>query len=379
MNFEKLDKYIDSLPEQTAIPGCDIIVYQDHKQIYRRQAGFRDVENRIKINGKELYWIFSATKVFTCTAALMLLEKGKLSLSDPVSKYLPTYGILSVIEKGRVHAGYNPMTIEHLFTMCGGLNYDLNSPSIMKAKLYSGGKADTLTIVNAIAEEPLIFCPGEHFTYSLCHDVLAAVVETVSGMRFSEFLKLNIFDKLGIKEATFAPTQQQMDRMASEYVYDAQTNRARPYPGGKVNEYRITENYESGGAGLCIGAEDYIRLPDALACGGIGAAGERLLKPETVELMHSDFLKDHRRKEIFERLWKNGYSYGLGVRTLVDEGFSKSPIGEFGWDGAACAYTLMDTKNKLSIYFATHIRSYGYGYEVIHPRLRDLVYEGLEN
>jgi len=376
MNFEKLTAYIDSLKNE-GIPGSDLIVFKDHECIYRHFTGLRDREKNIPMDGNELYWIYSATKVHTCTAAMQLVEQGLIGLDDPVGKYLPAYNTLSVIENGRVRANWKTMTVRHLFAMQGGLNYDIESPSIMKAKLYSGNKADTLTLVNAMAEEPLSFDPGTNYQYSLCHDVLAAIVEAVSGMKFSEYLKKNLWDKLDMTDIGFTLTEDKKARFATQYQYDEATHTSSLFALGDKNRYQLTPNYESGGAGLLTSVETYILLSDALACGGVGRTGERILKEETIDLMRTNQQTDNAYKtwQTFNRI---GYGYGLGVRTLIDDTHSKSPIGEFGWDGAACAYTMIDPKNHVSCYYAQQVMGCGYGYYTIHPTIRDLIYEGLE-
>lgn len=376
MNFEKLTAYIDSLKNE-GIPGSDLIVFKDHECIYRHFTGLRDREKSIPMDGNELYWIYSATKVHTCTAALQLVEQGLIGLDDPVGKYLPAYNTLSVIENGRVRANWKTMTVRHLFAMQGGLNYDIESPSIMKAKFYSGNKADTQTLVNAMAEEPLSFDPGTNYQYSLCHDVLAAIIEVVSGMKFSEYLKKNLWSKLGMTDIGFTLTEDKKARFATQYQFDEATHTSSLFALGDKNRYQLTPNYESGGAGLLTSVETYILLSDALACGGVGKTGERILKEETIDLMRTNQQTDDAYKTwlTFNRI---GYGYGLGVRTLIDDTHSKSPVGEFGWDGAACAYTMIDPKNHVSCYYAQQVMGCGYGYYTIHPTIRDLIYEGLE-
>ena len=161
MNLTKLTDYLDSLPQEL-VPGIDVEIRQDHETVFRHWTGWRDRENRVPMNGRELYWIFSATKVFTVTAGMQLIERGIIRPEDPVGMYLPAFSTLSVNESGHIRACTVPLTVRHLFTMTGGFNYDLECPSLKKAALYSGGKADTLTMINALAEEPLDFEPGAH-------------------------------------------------------------------------------------------------------------------------------------------------------------------------------------------------------------------------
>ena len=374
MNFDKLTEFLMS-HDTDFVPGLDITVWQYHNEIYRHRQGFRNREKGIPMDGTEQYWIYSATKVFTATAGMQLIEKGVMGPDDPVSKYLPAFGTLSWDDHGHIRAVTEPLTIRHLFTMTGGFSYDLNSPSLEKAKFYSRNQADTLTMVNALAEEPLLFEPGKHYKYSLCHDVLAAVIEVASGMKFSEYLRKNIWEPLGITRTGF--TGEDTGNFSVQYVADEKNHRAVLSERGMGCNYRLTDNYESGGAGLYSTVDDYIRLSDALACGGIGKTGARILKPETIDLMRTDQLTPELRKEFLNHTGPH-YSYGFGVRTNIDPANFASPKGEFGWDGAANAYTLIDPENKLSIYLGMSIFGFGYGYTVIHHKVRDLVYEGLK-
>ncbi len=372
MDFARLTEYMDGL-DTGLVPGMDLCVWREHEAIYRHFCGYKDRENGVKLDGTEQYWIFSATKVFTVTAAMQCVERGLFGLDDAVGRFLPAFKLMSVNDGGHIRALTEPMTIRHLFTMTAGFNYDINSPSIKKAYLYSRGKADTLTMINALAEEPLEFYPGTRYQYSFCHDVLAAVVEAASGLKFSEYLKRNIFEPLGIKHTGFSG--EDLSRFAMQYTYDDRLKKSVPRPEGNDNWYRLSENYESGGAGLYSTVDDYILLADALACGGVGKSGARILKADTIKLMTTPQLSPEIRKRDFVNHFGPTYTYALGVRVNCEEG-SSSPIGEFGWDGAACAYTLMDPVNRLSLYLGMHVRGFGYGYDVIHHRIKDLVYAG---
>ena len=372
MNFDKLTAFLD---EQNIdmVPGMDCIVYRDHQQVYRHLTGFRDRENGIAMNGDEQYWLFSATKVFTATAGMQLIEKGIIRPEDPVSMYLPAFATMSVNDEGHIRAPRTEMTIRHLFTMTGGFDYDIERPSIKKCALYTGGKADTLTMINALAEEPLCFDPGTHFRYSLCLDVLGAVIEVASGMKLGEYMKKNIFEPLGITHTGFSG--EDLSKFAVQYIYDDAKKKSVPMENTCC--YRLSDNFESGGAGLYSTVEDYILLADALACGGVAKNGNRILKSETVDEMRRDQLTPELRSEFMNHTGPS-YSYAMGVRTCVEPEKGTSPKGEFGWDGAACAYTLMDPSNKLSLYLGMHVRSFGYGYFTIHHGVKDRLYEALK-
>lgn len=376
MNFEKLNALMESQPDR-GIPFSQIIVTKDGKTVFEKSVGFADAEGKLPYTGDRLCWIFSCTKVITCVAAMRLVEEGRLRLSDPVSKYLPAFGELTVMQKDRsVVPAQNVMTVEHLFTMTGGLDYDLRAPAILEA--VSNPNNGTVEIVSAMAKKPLQFEPGTHYAYSLCHDVLAAVVEVVSGMRFSDYLKTYLLDPLGMTNTGFRPTPEQEARICSSFDFDIARGEATPRV--PDNAYALSHNYDSGGAGLFSCPADYIQLLTALACNGVAANGYQVLKPETIAMMEENRLCDTAWKDFINRNGRHyGYGWGLCGRVHVNPVYSHAAtsVGEFGWDGAAGAYALVDRKNGVAIYYAQQVRGCGYVYNAIHPRLRDLAMEGI--
>lgn len=375
MNFSKLEKLIDTMP-QRAIPFCDLAVSKDGETVFRRSSGYSDAAQTKPVSPDDLYWIFSCSKVITCAAAMRLVEEGKLEIEDPVSKYLPSFASLTVKQKdGSIIPAQNVMTVEHLFTMTGGMTYDMFTDSIREA--IETTDATTVSIVSAMAKDPLQFEPGTHYRYSLCHDVLAAVVEVISGMRFSEYVQAYILDPLGMKDTGFRPTPEQEARLVVTYRYNGVNQAPKLIPSD--NQFTLIPSYDSGGAGLFSSVDDYMRFATTLACGGTSPDGYRLLRPETIALMEENRLCPAALKDLnANRLF--GYGWGLGCRVHMNPAvsFSRSAIGEFGWDGAAGAFSMIDRKNRVALYFAMQVRGNTYVYNDLHPYLRNLVYEGLE-
>ena len=375
--FEALTAFLDSVSDKFGVPACDLLVYKDGKEVYRHLAGFSDAAGTVPASENDLYWIFSSTKVATCTAAMQLIERGVISLDDPVSKYLPKYAHLTVKqEDGSVVPAKNVMTIRHLMTMSSGLDYDSRRGSAGALADEKGDAAGTVEICDAYAEGPLLFEPGTHFHYSLSHDVLAAVIEVASGLRFSEYMEKNIFGPLGMRDTTFHPTEEQIARVSELVRSDDVT--WRPQPIGKIAPMRVSPNYESGGGGLVSSTNDYILLGAALANKGTALNGYQLLNPETVELFRTAQLDPVRKKDMMVSFpYMPGYSYALGVRTLVDDRGTPSAIGHFGWHGAAGQYILVDPDNNLTyIYSQDVMNSFATGH-YLHNQLRDLVYLAL--
>ena len=337
-------------------------------------AGTSDADRTVPIKADQKYLMFSMTKVMTMTAVMQLVEQGKISLEDEVSKFLPAYKNLKVETESGVKDATNVLKIKHLVSMQSGLDYDLERPGIKRVLAEKGMKATTREIVDSFAESPLKFEPGTRFLYSLSHDVAAAIVEVASGLKFSEYMTKNVWEPLGIKNTFFArPMNDGVDGLAQQNMfYDIKDIRVME----QSCCYQISEAYESGGAGLISCTEDYARLADALACGGVGANGNRILKPETVEIIKQNLLGEASLKDIRESMGRVGYGYGVGMQIFMDPTAvgSKAPAGIFGWDGAAGSAVQMDTASATSFVFIMHVRNMGLVYSDVHPKLRDIIF-----
>lgn len=373
MNLTKLTEYLETLPGR-GIPSVDCMIYKEHELVYRHMCGTTDAEYTKAVQGDELYLMFSMTKVQTMTAVLQLVEQGKLSLEDEVSAYLPAYKNLTVKVDDKVEEVKTPMLIKHLLSMQSGLDYDLERPGIKRVLQEKGQQATTREIVEALVESPLIFVPGEHFQYSLSHDVAAAIVEVVSGMSFGEYLKKNIWEPLKMERTFFAKPVNHLDKLVTQFEMNME---GKTIPMAPTCNYQFSECYESGGAGLVSCTEDYAVFADTLACGGISKDGVRIIKPETIELMKQNQLCEASQQEIIQNMGRLGYGYGCGVQVLLQPELlgSPAPAGVFGWDGAAGSCIIMDTASKISLVYTQHVRSCGLAYGEVHPKLRDLLFE----
>ena len=388
MNFRLLEQYLDSLGEEYGVPGLDIVVTKDHETVYRHMAGCADTKKTRPVSERDCYYFYSCSKVITMTAMLQLIEQGKASLYDPVCRYLPEWEYMTVINddwKTRglffspglaepAHFAKQQVRIIDLMSMSAGLTYDLESEAIRNLKARKPD-ATTREVIAALAELPLLFEPGTHYQYSLAHDVIAAVIEVISGESFEGYLRNHLFRPLGITELTCHPTGDQLDRLSAMYDCLPDTKKIVPRE-NPVNIYALTPKYESGGAGLAGTVNGYFPVLEALANGGVGRTGARILEEKTVKLFTRSVITGEALQEF--RVWRFlEYSYGLGVRVKTDPALGLSPVGEFGWDGAAGAYALVDPVNHISIFLALHVHNFMDGYTIIHPRVRDLVYKGL--
>jgi len=375
MNLEKLIRFLDRLTEMK-IPGMDMVIYKDHQEIFRHWAGYADIANKKPMCGDELYFLYSATKVMTCAAGMKLIEDGKILVTDPLYEYMPEFRDMMVKTiDGNIDNAKNNITVRDLFTMSAGFDYDLGTDVIQSYKRETNGKCPTVETMKQLAKKPLSFEPNTHWQYSLCHDVLGALIEVVSGKRFGEYLKENFWQPLGMNRTSTVYDDNTKSKMSKQYIFcdETQTVEEIELSNGYMD---IGTEYESGGAGLISCVDDYIKFADAMANGGIAKNGERILNAKTIDLMRTNCLDETALKDFkMERV--RGYGYGYGVRTLIDraKAGALSPFGEFGWSGAAGAYVLIDPQNHIAVYYAQHMLN---NYEhYVHPRLRNLVYSSL--
>ena len=395
MDFTRLKDFMDRLTAWK-IPGNDIVVTLGNREVFRYQSGWADTEKRIPMDGTQLFHIYSCSKVAAVTAAMQLYEEGRFLLTDPLADYFPEYRVMSVrMPDGSLAQAKNLITIRNLFTMTAGLNYDLKSPSAQKAVSLTGGKADTLTVARCLAAEPLSFEPGEHWQYSLCHDVLAALVELISGMKFRDYVRSRIFGPLGMEESFYHASPETDRRLAKQYRFAEEGGgsgataveqqscayalpEGHAVPAGNENGFLFGPEYDSGGAGVITSVSDYGKLVSALANRGTGPNGARILSARSIDLMRTNQLGPQQLRDF---CWKQlaGYGYGLGVRTMIDRaaGGSPGPLGEFGWGGAAGATVLADPENRLAVFYAHHMLNPMEAY--YQPRLRNVIYACLED
>ena len=322
------------------IPCFDLVVYKDGQCVLRHMGGYADPDKKIPMTGKEKYHIYSCSKLFTCVAAMQLWEKGMFSLEDDLADYLPAFREMTVKTETGIEKAKNPIKIHHLFEMTAGLNYDLQTPALQAYYEACDRRCPTVELVNEIAKTPLEFEPGTGWRYSLCHDVLAALVEVLSGQKFEIYVKEHIFDPLGMENSDFLHPIEDWNGFARKYRYDENTGAYVPW---WKNTYRPGREYASGGAGCVSTVDDYIKFLEALRIGDV------ILKKETIAMMAIDRLTEEQRK--MYTYGTDSIGYGMGMRAPRQN----PKRTEFGWGGAAGAFASVDPVNQITIYYAQHV------------------------
>ncbi len=363
--FQNAKDYINKIVKEKNIPYIDVAVVKDGFPIFRYLAG----DGREELNGKEKLLIYSATKPLTVVSAIRLIEEGKLSLSDKVSKYLPEFREAYIIENGKKVKPKTDMTILHLLTMTAGFTYDCESYPIRETVSNGGGDATTRAIVSCLVKTPLAFSPGEDRRYSLCHDVLGAVIEVVSGKKLSQYMEEIIFTPLGMKNTSFIVTSD----IAPQYECDEEGKISKRVPDLWM---KFSTSYESGGAGLISTVDDYINFASYLSEGGT-LNGYRLLKRETIEEIKKERLKGFSLESKFTCVQGSDYGYGLGVRVRSKKTEWGLPDGEFGWDGAGGVYLLVDLENRISVVMGMHLINWPTVFKGEHLKIVEKIYKDI--
>lgn len=362
-----INNFIEQLRKSIGIPYLDVVCYQSHKQIYRYVSGKN-------ATGKELLYMYSCGKPVTVVSALRLVEEGKLSLDDPVCKYLPEIEKAFILnDQGKKVVVGNTMTIRHLFTMSAGFTYNLATQPIQNLVASNKEQAVLRDFIAKFVETPLAFAPGQQFEYSLCHDVLAAVTEVVTGQTFSQYVNESLFQPLQMSHSRFDNQEQGVID-----VYLA-TNDKQVV---KIDEGKIlipAPKYESGGAGLVSTVEDYIRFADALACGGVAANGYSVLSKTGVQALATEQVKKVSVNNTFTCVQGEDYGYGLGVRVRQAPTAWGLPIGEFGWDGAAGSYVMIDPQREVSVFIGMHLRNWPQVFTGKHLQIVEAIYQEFFN
>ena len=294
-----LDQFLSDAIADQKIVGASTLIIQDGKEVFFDSWGDQDREQRIPISRSTIFRIYSMTKPVTSVAAMQLVEQGKMSLDDPVENYLPSFKDLKIFgsRKPRKEKEAKPrkMTIRDLLRHTSGLTYgffDMTHPvdQLYLQKEVPGTSKTLEELVENLSELPLKHTPGTHFEYSLSTDVLARLIEVVSGERFDLYLRKNIFDPLGMNDTSFVVPANERDRLAAMYSDDGT---GKLIPSDPENSANFTDDsllFFSGGGGLCSTVDDYAKFAKMLMARGRTPEGVSIIGADTLQEMYTDQL-----------------------------------------------------------------------------------------
>lgn len=386
MDGERL-KNLDSLFEQEILKerlgGCSILVMHRGETVFTGCYGSDKKES--------VYRIFSMTKPITAVAVLMLTERGILDQNEPVSKYIPEFAKMKIATPEGDVPAKNEITIAHCLNMTSGMVYP-GPDSVAAIRLGKeaeriavrqefGETIDALSVAKAIANAPLLFEPGSTWNYGVSADVLSAIVELVTGIRYSEFLKKAILEPLGMRDTGYVSELGEREARLCTIYARMPDGRVQPASRQQIDiatsgftSVKAT-SFDGGGSGLCSTLSDYARFASMLLNEG-ELDGVRILGRKTAALLHTDCLSEEVRRTInFHNI--RGYSYSHLVRIMKDTGaaISNGSVGEYGWDGMLGTYFLVDPKEELIMVYGQQILE-GLD-EILMRKIRSIIYSAL--
>ncbi|MDR3487337.1 MAG: serine hydrolase [Bradyrhizobium sp.] len=382
--LERVGDYIRNEIAAGRIPGAILLIQQHGHPVYFESFGVRDIESKRPMTDDTIFRLFSMSKPITSVAAMMLVEDGKLSLDDPVSKYIPDFADVKVgVEKRDddrkptlvLEPLNRPITIEYLLRHTSGLTYGFYGDSMVR-KLYASsnlfeGDFDNASFAARIAKLPLAEQPGTLWDYGHSTDVLGRVIEVASGQSLYGFERQRLLDPLGMTETAFYVANAAKRPRIAEPMPDERFARA---PAG-IRDPMLPTRWESGGAGMVGTIGDYARFAQMLLNGGT-LDGRRYLKPETIVLMTSDHIGPETgiaRDYFYFPGADSGFGLGFAVRTAQPANTSW-PSGEYRWDGFGGTFFFVDPKDDM---FAVCMIQTPSQRGRIQAELKALIYEAL--
>ena len=392
--LKNIDKHFNRYVDEGRLSGYAVAVARHGKVAHFGMYGHKDSETSAPITDDTMYRIYSMTKPITSIALMMLVERGLLQLTDPVSKFIPPFGETRVWNTGTVlkpltNALTEPIRIWHLLTHTAGMTYgwmysDLVDDMYRRAGFEAGvAYKDSLEVVcDKYAALPLLFQPGSSWNYSVATDIVGRVIEVVGKMPLDEFFDKNIFQPLEMHDTGFWVPEEKYERVASLYRYD-ETNHKKAKISGFANSSLEKPAFLSGGGGLISTVGDYFKFIRMLE--GRGKSGNvQLLSPSTFEMMVMNHLPNNADISTFgrplgEEIFYDGLGFGLGFGVVVDQAKTRvaCPNGTFSWGGMASTAFWVDPVNEISAMFFTQlIPSSTYP---IRQYLRSLVYAAVTN
>jgi len=350
---ERIDRALQRYVDENRIGGAVALVLRDGQPVYERAVGWSDKEAGRRMTTDTIFRIASQTKAITSTAILSLVEEGKLTLTDPVSRVLPQFAKTTVASGGSIVPAKRAITIRDLLTHTAGISYGTEPAIASQYEAKGLGPAAGLGWYTADKDEPVcatmerlatlpfIAQPGEQWVYGYNTDILGCVVERASGMSLDAFVKTRITDPLRMTDTQFFLPAAQRNRLAAVYASgdDALIRRAPDGPRGQGNYVDGPRRSFSGGAGLLSTARDYGRFLEMIRRGG-ELDGVRILAPRTVRLMTTN--------QVGTLHSATGLGFGLGFETTDRYGANgMDSEGAFGWGGAYGSVYRVDPEAKL--------------------------------
>lgn len=380
--IQDIDRLLESFVER-GLPGCSLKIIQRGKTLYEGYFGYADLTDGTPVTKDSLFRQASMSKIPLYTAMMMLYERGKFLLTDPVGDYLPQWktsrkylrhpnGYVDIVPTDA------PITIRDTLSMKCGLPYcnsdapteDLTLRGMQECMkpLWEKGYYTLQEQLAAVSAAPLACEPGSHWIYGFSSELAAGIIEKICDKPVNDALKELLFDPLEMENTAAIFFEGAKERMVALYALD-EKGKYVPGPTFFDKKHMSGPENEAGWARLFSNVEDYSHLMQMLACGGVWN-GRRVMSAGTIDLMRSNGLSETQRRDFPDK----GYGYGYGFRTLLDgaQGDLNGSPGAFGWTGGFGTWCEADPRERLSIVYMHNMIPNGEEY--YHPRVRTISY-----
>jgi len=351
----KLDDRIEQFVTDGHVAGIATLLVKDGQVIQYNDYGVINPDSMKPVGPDTIYRIYSMTKPITGVAMMMLYEEGRFSLEDPVTKFIPEFSDLKVLNRdGGLANMQRPPTMREVMSHTAGFAYGLggNDPAntaFREQQILNS--PDLGEFVDRTSNVPLLFQPGQYWSYSAAVDIQGAIIERISGQSLGEFFKTRIFEPLNMDDTGFYVPEAEYERFSDVFGYHPETGEFGPYRVPQMAFKKETIAMESGGGGLVSTMDDYARFCQMLANGG-SLSGVTLLKPETVKLMRTNVLPEDMSVNLTGTLRPEdlaGIGFGLNFGVIYDAEASSRPYGQdsYFWGGMAGTWFWIDPTNNL--------------------------------
>lgn len=374
--------YLDSLlahyVHTGAMPNAVTFIYRNGKVVQHKAYGYKNIEKKQLLKKDDIFRIASQTKALTSVGLMLLYERGKFLLDDPVSLYIPQFKNPQVLVSSSNDSPYtirpakSEITIRQLLSHTSGIPY--GNAIYKRAKIpgiNSLGDETIGQVVKRLATLPLEHDPGEKFTYGLNSDVIGYLIEVLSGIPLDKYFQQNIFAPLGMKDSYFYLPKEKEGRLVTLYSKDSMNSPLYVSKDSANQYYPIAgaQKYFSGGAGVVGPIEDYAKFCIMLLNGG-RFNGRQLIGRKTIDLMTINQIGDL-------EVWDTSDKFGLGFQIFTPKGLAHAPgsIGAFKWGGAySTDYTIDPTENMVMLIYTNVLP---FANPDINKRFRAMVYQAL--
>ena len=371
----RIDSAMQAYVMEGKLAGIVVAVAKRGRLAHWKAFGFRKVEAKEPMKPNDLFRIYSMTKPITSTAVMILVEAGKVSLDDPVARYLPAFGDVTVWTPSGPVPPRRPMTVRDLLRHTSGLTYGFFGQTPVDSLYRKMAPAANLAdLTDKLAHLPLVGQPGEVWNYSYSTDVAGRIVEVVSGVSLDRFFADRIFGPLKMKDSFFEVPIDKRSRFTGNYARSA-PGRFTLVDSPDSGSYTRPAKVLSGGGGLVSSTSDYLRFAQMILNRG-ELDGVRLLKPGTVTEMLRNQLAGEMVPAIGGLMKLEGTGFGLGFNVIVN---GRDPLqggnGTASWAGIANTYFFIDPVINLIGVLMTQFSPFG-AYP-IEAEFRRLVYSAL--